>query len=154
MSPGSDLALKHPGFLRLEIWQGQRYPIHTEQKLHRILPKFQKSWANQSKVMGQNRAFFVKMGILGAFLALKFPRGTDQISKMGERSRFRYWDMKNWIQHHKNHYKDIHHGILDKHYKKAPKRGVLALKEPPGHTQELSRSTDPILCSNQLVTTF
>ena len=43
----------------------------------------------------------------------------------------------------KKHYKDIHNGILDKHYKKSPQKGCfLALKEPPGHTQELSRSTD------------
>ena len=42
----------------------------------------------------------------------------------------------------KTHYKDIHNDILEKHQKK-PRKGVfLALKEPPGHTQELSRSTD------------
>ena len=42
----------------------------------------------------------------------------------------------------KNDYNDIHNDILDKHQKKAPNGVVLALKEPPGHTQELSRSTD------------
>ena len=42
----------------------------------------------------------------------------------------------------KNHYNDIHNDILDKHQKKAHKGAFLALKEPPGHIQDLSRSTD------------
>ena len=34
-----DLTLKHPGVLRLDVLEGQRYPIYTAQKLL-ILPKF------------------------------------------------------------------------------------------------------------------
>ena len=41
----------------------------------------------------------------------------------------------------KNHYNDIHNGILDKHQKK-PQKGHFSPKRAPGHTQELSRSTD------------
>ena len=92
--------------------------------------------------MGRKRVF-CQNGNFGGIFSPRIPQGaTKKISKMGERWSFRYWDLKNWIQHHKNNYKDIRNGILDKHYKKPPKGDGLALKEPPGHTQELSSSTD------------
>ena len=83
------------------------------------------------------------MGILGVFLALISPQGTwntsqqkvnDKVSCIGT-YKFEFSTIK-------NHYNDIHNGILDKHQKKPQKGCFLALKEPPGHTQELSRSTD------------
>ena len=39
----------------------------------------------------------------------------------------------------KNHYKDIHNDILEKHQKKSPKGVFLALKVPEGHEPEFSR---------------
>ena len=52
----------------------------------------------------------------------------------------------------KNHYKDIHNGILDKHYKKAPKRGVFSPKRAPRAHPGVTCSTDQqnYVATNQL----
>ena len=78
MSPGPDLALKQPRVLRLVALQG----------LHRNYFVFylnfrQVNYINQK--LCAKKAFLNKMGILGAFLAIKVPRGREPDSKMGER---------------------------------------------------------------------
>ena len=66
----------------------------------------------------------------------KSPQGTrntsqkrvnDKVSNIGT-CKFEFTTIK-------NHYNDIHNGILDKQQKKPQKGVFLALKEPPGHTQ-------------------
>ena len=78
MSPGPDLALKHPGVLRLEVLQGLRRNYFVF-----CLNVRQVKQINQS--YGPKNVFLSKIGILGAFLAIKSPGDVNQIPKTGER---------------------------------------------------------------------
>ena len=64
------------------------------------------------------------MGILGAFLAIKVPRGREPDSKMGEREVSGIGTCKFEFSTIKNPYNDIQNGIFDNHHKKPQKRGV------------------------------
>ena len=82
--------------------------------------------------MGQN-VIFCQNGNFVAFLALKVPRRHEPDSKNAWTIKFQVLGPEKLNSApYKNHYKDIYHGILDKHYKKAPKGVFLALKEPQG----------------------
>ena len=85
--------------------------------------------------MGQ-KGLLNKMGILGAFLAIKTP---------GTRTRFQKWvngevsgigTCKFEFGTIKNPYNDIQNGIFDNHQKKPQKGVFLALKVPRGREPE------------------
>ena len=78
-SPGPDLALKHPGVLRLEVLEGLHYFVFCL-NFRQVNQINQKLWAK--------KVFLNKMGILGAFLAIKVPRGREQDSKNGWTVKF------------------------------------------------------------------
>ena len=79
------------------------------------------------------------MANLGLFRAFLSPRGcgirpkkaNDAFSPNGI-CKFEFGTIK-------NHYKDIHKNILDKHQKKPPKGVFLALKAPEVHEPEIFR---------------
>ena len=74
--PGTNLALKRPGFLRLEVLQGLRKNYFVFCLNFRQVSQInQKYWPK--------KVFLNKMGILGAFLAIQVPPGT--------RTRFQKW---------------------------------------------------------------
>ena len=83
----------------------------------------------------------MEMGILGYILApgdaKHIPKKVNYKVSGIETCKFEFSTIK-------THHNNIHNGILEKHQNKAHKRGVFSskLKEPPGHTKELSRSTD------------
>ena len=76
MSPGPDLALKHPGVLKLEVLQGLRrnYFVFCLNFRH----------VNQiNQKLCAKKGLFKQNGHFGAFLAIKVPRGREPDTKKG-----------------------------------------------------------------------
>ena len=130
VSPGPDLALKHPGALRLEVLQGLRRNYFV---FFLNLDKLTKS----IKSYGPKKVFLNKMSIVGAFLAIKVPRGREPDSKNlvnGEVSgigtyRFEFSTIKTSITAYKMAFLTI--------IRKSPQKGVfLALRVPRGREPE------------------
>ena len=75
------------------------------------------------------RVILANLGLIRAFLSpqgrLIRPKKTnDEFAPNGIR-KFKFVNIK-------NHYKDIHNAILDKHQKKPPKGGLFNTKSPRG----------------------
>ena len=143
------MALKHPGVLRLEVLQGLRRNCFVFCLNFRQVNQIkQKLWAE--------KVFLNKMGILGAFLALKVPPGTrtrfqkwvnGEVSGIGT-CKFEFSTIKTPITTYKMDFLTI--------VRKSPQKGVFFSPKSPQGTRSrvLPGSTITFLCSHQLSSNF